>query len=332
MGLSTGSELHIDKHLSNVAINYRPQTFIGDMIAPIVSVPNEKDTYPIFNRLEFYSTERTERARGTAARKITRSVSSAGFSVQNYALGMDIPIEDRANMDPALAYELDAGAARYLVGKLMLDYERRVLTLAQAATSVSTTFVPNSAWGGATYNTANAGDPYGAVLSAMEQMKGRIGQSPNRLLVGWRAHKALLRNFHIRNLVKGVNNGGGPVTREQLAALFEVDQYLVSEAQFTSQNEATTPSSLALQSVMADTDIIGYYAPSAPSREEPSWMYAFRWTNPLLGVPMAVERHPYDSRAKIEGMEAGYYQSERVVGPEYAFKIAGVNSAQSNGI
>ena len=218
MGYSPGQALHIDRHLSNVAINFRPQTFIGDMIAPIVSVPNESDTYPIFNRLEFYSAERTERARGKPANKITRSVSSAGFQVQNYALGMDMPIEDQANMDPALAFELDAGAARYLTGKLMLDYERRVLTLASASASVSTTFVPNSSWGGSTYNSANAGDPFGAIQTMTEQMKGRIGVSPNRLLVGWRAHKTLMRNYHIRNLVKGVNNGGGPVMRDQLAA------------------------------------------------------------------------------------------------------------------
>lgn len=330
MGLSTGKDLHIDRHLSNVAINFRPQTFIGDMIAPIVSVPNESDTYPVFNRLEFYSTERTERARGTAARKITRSVSSAGFRVQNYALGMDLPIEDRANMDPSIAYELDAGAARYLVGKLMLDYERRVLSLANAAASVGTTFVPNSAWGGAL--SANQGDPFAAIMTAMEQQKSFIGQGPNRLLVGWRAHKMLMRNFHIRNLVKGVNNGGGPVTREQLASLFEVDQYLVSEAQFTAQNEATVPASLALQSVFPDDAIIGYYVPNAPSRDEPSWMYAFRWTSPQLGTPMAVERHPYDTRNKVEGIEVGYYQTEVVTGAGYAFKIAGINSAQSGGI
>ena len=47
---------------------------------------------------------------------------------------------------------------------------------------------------------------------------------------------------------------------------------------------------------------------------------------------MVAERHPYDTRKKIEGIEVGYYQSENVTGKEYSFEIAGVGSAQSNGI
>lgn len=329
MGLSTGRDLHIDTLLSNVAINFADQNFIADQIAPIVTVDKESGIYPIFNRKEFYSVERTERSRGTEANKVTRSVSSGGYQVKNFALGYDMPIEDRANMDAAFAYELEAGATRYLTGKLGLDYERRVLTLANTATSVSTTFVPNSGWVG---NTANAGDPINAILAAKEQMKSRIGVAPNSMLIGWKAHAWLMRNYHMRNFVKGVNNGGGMVTREQVAQAFEMERYLVSEAMYTSQNEATNAASLTLSAVMPEDKIILYYRPPAASRDEPSWMYAFRWNNPALPTPMVVERHPYDSRKKVEGIEVGYYQNEYVTGSDYAVSISGVNSAQANGI
>jgi hypothetical protein len=329
MALSTGRALHIDTYLSNVAVNYRPQDFIADQIAPIVNVPKETGLYPIFSRMEFYAYERTERARGTEANKITRSVGSGGYAVKNYALGYDVPIEDYANMDAAYEAELGAGASRYLVGKLYQDYERRVATLANAAASVSTTFVPNSSWSG---NTANAGDPFGAVMAAKEQQKAIIGVQPNSILVGWKAHATLMRNYHMRNIVKGVNNGGGIVTRQNLADLFEVDRYIVSDVMGTTQNEATVASSLSLTPAFSADKIILYYRPAAPSRDEPSWMYAFRWNDPRLPTPLAVERHPYDTRRKIVGIEAGYYQDEKVTGPEYAVAIAGVNSAQSNGI
>jgi hypothetical protein len=154
--LATGRALHIDALLSNVAINYAPQTFVGDQIAPIVNVPNETGIYPVFNRLEFFSSERTERARGTEANKVTRSVGSDGYAAKNYALGMDMPIEDKANMDPAFAFELEAGNARYLTGKLLMDYDRRVIALGNLSTSVATTFLVSSGWGVGNVNNSNA--------------------------------------------------------------------------------------------------------------------------------------------------------------------------------
>lgn len=329
MALSTGKNLYIDSLLSNVAINYRPQTFIADLIAPIVNVPKETGIFPVFNKLEAYQAERTERARGTEANKITRSVSSMGYTMKNYALGYDQPIEDKAAIDPQFAYELDAGASRYLVGKLLLGMDIRVLGMANAATNVSTTFVPNSSWATA---GANAGDPAAAILNMIEQQKAVTGISPNSMLVGWRAHNWMRRNYHIRNLINGVNNGGGFVTRERLAALFEVDRYIVAETMYSTQNEATNPNSLSLTPVFDPDKIVLYYRPPGPSRDDPSWMYAFRWTPEGYPAPMAVERHPYDSRRKIEGIEAGYFQSEQVVGRDLAVAIAGVSSAQANGV
>jgi hypothetical protein len=155
---------------------------------------------------------------------------------------------------------------------------------------------------------------------------------PNSILIGWRAHAWLMRNYHIRNFLRGQNNGGGFVTRDLIRQMFEVDRYIVADAMYSNQNEATNPSSISLSPIMPEDKIILYYRPDAPSREEPSWMYAFRWTAPGLPTPLAVERHPFDSRKKIEGIEAGYYQAEKVTGSDYAIAIAGVNSAQAGGI
>lgn len=316
MALSTGRDLHIDQHLTNVAINFRPQTFIADMIAPIVPVEKQSNAYPVFSRFESFAVEETMRSPGQEARKITRSVSSGQYYAKNYALGYDVPIEDVANMDAALRFELDAGATRYLVGKLGLDYEKRVLTLAGQAASVSTTFVPNSAWTGA---GANGGDCVSQVFQMLEQVQNVTGQRPNRILMGWKAWNYARRNYYLRNMLNGLNNGGGTITRQQFANLFEVDQLLVSEAMWHNANEAAVNSGVL--SNVIDTSVIAYYAPSAPSRDDPSWMYSFRWQAPGLPTPMVVERHPYDTKKKVDTIEAGYYQDEKIVGADYAVKM-----------
>lgn len=332
MAFSVQRELHIDTHLTNLAINYRPQNFIADQIAPIVSVDKESNSYPIFSRFENFAIEDTTRARGSEAKKITRSVSSANYLARNYALGFDVAIEDLANMDQAFRGELDLGAAKYLVGKLGLDMERRVITLANVAGSVSTTWLTGSSW--ATAGT-NAGDPFSQVMQMIEQVQGTTGQRPNSLLIGWKAWNYMRRNYNMRNLINGVNNRGGTVAREQVAAIFEVDRFIVSEALWHTANENAVNSGqlnvVATGNPIQDK-VFAYYAPMAASREDPSWMYSFRWTPNGYPAPFTVERHAYDTRKKVETIEAGYFQDERVTGFDYAGCINGVGSAQATGL
>jgi hypothetical protein len=316
MGFTTGKGLHVDRHLTNVAINYSRQNFIAGTIAPIVPVMKQSDSYPIFSRHEAFAIEDTTRAPGTEARKITRSVSSAKYDAVNYALGRDITIEDEANMDDAYRAELGIGATTYIVDKLMLDWERRVTNLAVTTASVGSVFVPNSSWA---ISGANAGDPVAGTFQLIEHVQATTGQRPNSLWFGWRAWNHFKRNYHARNFVNGVANGGGVVRREQIAGLFEVERIIVSDALYHTVNEAHV-NSFPISNAM-EHQLIAYYAPNAPSRESPSWFYSFRWNNPALPAPFAVERHPYDSRKKIETIEAGYYQDEVVTGADYAGRL-----------
>ena len=67
-------------------------------------------------------------------------------------------------------------------------------------------------------------------------------------------------------------------------------------------------------------NVLVYHAPSAPSMEEPSFMYSFRWNKP--GLPnMTVERHPYDTKKKQDDVECGYYQDEKITGADLAFLL-----------
>jgi len=327
MALSTGPrELHVDQHLTDLALNYRPQTYIADQIAPVVPVQKQRNTYVVFSRFEAFSTEDTRRAPGTQAKKVTRSVGSAFYQAENYALASDVTVEDQANMDDAYRFELDVGKSRYLINKLNLDMEKRVITLASNTTAVSTVFVTNSAWlatGGA--SGQNQGDPISQIFAMREYMQGLVGQKPNSILIGWRAHAKLLRNYYARQFFRGLNNGGGQVTTDMLSGIFEVDRYNVTNALWHTQNEAYGVGSplampMSLQNPLAD-QLILYYAPSGASVDDPSWMYSFRWQNPALPAPITIFRHPYDTRSQVETIEAGYYQDERIVGSDYAVSL-----------
>lgn len=325
MGMSTGRDLHVDSLLTDIALNYRPTGMIADQIAPIVNVDKETNIYPVFSRAEAFAIESTIRSRSAEARRITRSVSSASYACKNYALAYDLPIEDRANMDIPLQFELDAGAGRYVQDKLFLDWDQRVLSMVGSAANVSTGFLCGSSW----VAGATPGDPISMIWKMFEQVQTQTAQKPNSLLFGWRAWNFFRRNLNARNYVLGLNNGGGAVTRQNATDAFEIDRLLVAGAFYNNANEAQAA---ALSNNPIHDAVLAYYAPTAPSRETPSFMYSFRWTNPLLDTPLAVIRHPYDTRRRVEGIEMQYYQDERITGFDYAALLLGVGSAQAAGL
>lgn len=318
---STGRELHVDQLLSQVAINYRPNDFVVDQIMPIVNVQHESDIYPIFSRAEWLRIETALRARGAEANKIVRSVSSDRYQAINYALKTPIYLEDRVNADPIYVSQLINGAAEYLTAKHWLAWEKRVTDLLAASANVSTVFVPASSWNSAT------GDPISQISQMIEQFQARTSKLPNQLVFGWRAFRLFARNVNVRNVILGNNNGGGFVDALQAKALFGVDKVLISQLFVNSANENQAE---AIGAPFHDV-VAAMYVPPAASLIAPSWGYSFRWSGG--GLPnMTVERHPFDTKTKTDEIEVGYYQAEKVTASEYAAIIAGVGSAQANGL
>lgn len=322
MNMSTGRDLHIDNFLTEMAINFRPEGMIADSIAPIIIVQKESDLYPIFSQAEAFALNTTLRARGAEAQKITVSVSSGSYQCKNYALQREMYIEDLANMDAAVQQEMGIGATNRIQDGLSLDWERRVINQVTSSTNVATVFLPASSWASAT------GDPVSQIAQMFEQGKSLTGYTMNSLGFGWRAWQLFRRNVNVRNVINGVNNGKGFVTRQSIQDLFEVERFWVQQAFWNTANEAQP---MALASPFHDRVMV-YYAPLRPSRETPSYMYSFRWQQASLPAPFVVERHPYDTKRKVESVEAGYYQDEVVTGINFGATLAGVGSAQSNGL
>lgn len=314
---ATGRDLHIDVPLSNVAINYRPEGMVADMIAPVVNVNKQSDRITVYSRADALRIEKTNRAPGTPANKITRSISSLTYFADNYALKYPITAEDKANMDAAYVAQMYNGRVNYLQDKLFLDWENRVASQVTSSSNIGSSSAVSSAW-----SDLDNSDPESDINTAIDNVYDTTGKRPNKITLGESAYRNLRRNVSIRNTINGTNNGGGYATRQQLAALFEVDEILVSAAFENTGNEAQAES---LAQIWGDHVLVSYTAPR-PSIETPSFMYSFRWS--VAGIPnMQVERHPYDSELKSESVEVGYYQDEKITGSDYAFLLIAVNSS-----
>lgn len=310
--------VHIDKLLTNMAIGYRPQGMIADMIMPIVPVMKQSDHYAVFSRADRLRIEDTNRAPGTYANRIKESVSSDTYYAENYALSYPVTIEQRANADPIFMTKILNGKTRFLLDKLYLDWENRVAGLVTNTSNVGSYAAVGSAWTDLTNS-----NPIADINAGIDNVQDSTGYRPNKLTFGEKAWRNFRRHDTVRNIIFGNNNGGGYASRQQVADLFEVDEVLVGGAYKNTANEAQSE---VLTNVWGDHVLVSYTAPN-PTMDDPSFAYSFRWQGNGLPAPLGVERHPYDSRAKSEEVEAGLYQDEKITGAEYGYLITNVTSS-----
>lgn len=317
MPQSTGRDLHIDALLSQMAIGYFQDNGIAGLIAPTVNVAKQGDVYTVFSRADALRTEDAKRSPGTEANKITRTISSDTYYAQNYALKYPVTLEDRANADPVYRQNLIDNAAQYVTDKLALDWEVRVAGIVNSTSNVGSSAGVASEW-----DAAASSDPIGDMNTALDNVQDLTGLRPNRIVMGLDAWRSLRRNDSILDRIHGSTAAQGFATRDQVAGLMEVEQILIGAAYRNTANEAQAES---LSKVWGD-NVTAYYAPPSASRDRPSFMYSFRWAAP--GLPsMQAERHPFDTKRKVEEVEVGYYQVEKVTGAEYAFTLLAVNSS-----
>lgn len=315
MGYLQGRGIHVDRHLSNIAQNYRPTGFIADRIFPIVNVPKQADMIKVYRQADQTQENEALRAPGTEANRVSLSVTSETYYARNFALGADVTVEDRANADPVFIRDLEEGAVEFVTDQLLIGYERRVATLATNGSNVSTVFTVSSLW--TDYENS---DPLGDLWTASDEQRDRIGFKPNRAVFSERSWRNFSRNVEVINKIfkTGVDGGAPPVMVNQaVAELIGVEEVMVGGAMYNSNAEGLA---LSLTDIWGDYVLL-YYTPGRPSINFPSWGYGFRWNAPGL-QNWNVRRLPFDAAKQKDMVEVGYYQDERVLETGLATLVA----------
>lgn len=317
----TGRDVHLDKPLSNVAIAYRPEGFIADMIAPIVPVPKQSDAYYVWSSADAFRTENDHRAPGTEANVMERSVSSGTFFADNYALKMRTPYEDLKNADAAQIFLSRQSRAEAVKDKLMLNMEYRVGQQCTSGSNVGSYSTVASAW---TTLTNGNSDPIGNINTAIENVQDATGVRPNSIIMGNYAWRLLRQHADATERIFGslANTGGRTVLQSHIKELFEMERFMVGGAYYNSADEGQSQS---LSQIWND-NVLVYYAPMTPRFDKPSFMYSFRW-NGVPGFNMQAEVFQLP-RAKAEEVQLGYYQDEKITATGLGFLITGVGSSQ----
>lgn len=284
----TPGDVHVNRPLTNILVGYmqNASAFVADQVFPNVPVAKQSDRYFVYNIGDFYRDTMAKRAPGTES-------AGDGFGLDNtptyfcdkWALHKDIDDDLRANADDPL--NLDRDTTLFLAQKAMLNRETNFVTNyfstgIWTGANVDVTGVSASPAGNTVlqWNDTNS-TPITDVKTYATTVQGKTGYRPNKIVLGRQVWDKLSEHPDIVARIQYSSSNTNPaiVSKQAVAALFELDQVLVMEAVKNSAAQGATDS---IAFIGGKSALLVYAAPS-PSIMEPSAGYTFSWTG-LLGA------------------------------------------------
>lgn len=203
-----------------VSIAYRNKKLIADDVMPRVPVGTKDFKYRAMNLADGFTVQDTKIGRTSQPNRVEVTGELKPASCVDYGLDDAIPLADLETapegVDPI------AVQTEFVTGLVALDREIRVAnTVFNAANHVNKkTLSGTSQWS----DYANS-DPITEIMTALDSCIMR----PNQMTIGRLGFTKLAMHPKICKAIFGNNTDAGIVTRQQIAALFELDEVLVGE-------------------------------------------------------------------------------------------------------
>lgn len=306
---------HIDQPLTNMAVKAfqgMPGMIALDLFS-LVPVEKQSNGYYVVDPDSWLRIPDTNRAPKTPANRSEWKVSTDTYFARNFAHGTDFAKETLANADAALS--IRNNSTTFVLEMLARDQERRV---ANQVTSITNVGSGVALTGGDKWNDYLNSDPISAVNTAHAFIENKTGLHANTLALDKDTYRILRHHPKIRDYVK--YTGAGAVPDEILRDVFEVERLLIGRGIFNGAKEGATAS---MQNIWGNNALIAHVRPAA-GLQTATFGLAMRWRPEGFPAPMAVERYDHHDRsAKMEVVEAQYFQDEKIVARDLCYTITG---------
>lgn len=299
------SDVHIDQVLTSISIATIQEAgaFISFRACPQVSVDKATDLYRVYPKGSFLRSEAKKIRPNTPAPHKNYELSTDTYNCEVRKIAHPVNDQIRANADSDI--NLDRDATLLVTRDLMIERETDWMQ------KFFTSGVPGSTWtfhveGNATATAPGTFDPTDvtntnnkklfwndAASTPIEDIRqGRLnvmlrtGFKPNKMVVSAEVFNVLIDH---PDIVGRLDRGQTPVgpamaSREALAALFELDEVLVTEGISNSAAEGL-PDNIGF---IAGKNALLYYTPNTASQLLPSAMYGFLWSGLFMSDGMGV--------------------------------------------
>lgn len=225
----------IQPELTAIAVRYRNPSLIADQVLPRVPVATQEFKYFLYSASEDFTLPATLVGRRGRPAEVEFSATEVTSSTFDYALDDPIPQADVENAPPSI--DIRARAVEGLADLIALDREKRCADLVFAAATYpagrKATLSGTSQWSDFTNS-----NPIDAILGGLDAPVLR----PNVIVMGQAVWSKVRQHPRVVQAVYGSAVTGGVVTREQLAAVLEVDEILVGQGWINTAKKGQTAS------------------------------------------------------------------------------------------
>jgi hypothetical protein len=273
----TRSDVHVNGPLTNISVAYiqDESKYFADKVFPVVPVKKQSDEYSREDMLRIVAQERAVSSESAGGGYDLDSTPN--YSARKYSVHKDIDEDIRANADQPL--DPDRDATIWVTQQLLMLRDKKFAAAYMttgvwgtdregvAAAPAGTQFLQ---WNDATST------PIEDVSADLDRIEERTGFRPNVFCCGARVWTALKNHPDIIDRIKYTQKG--IVTKELVAALFEVDKLVVMS---TIENTANKGATASYSYMVGKVALLVYAAPN-PSLMQPTGGYIFAWTG-LLG-------------------------------------------------
>lgn len=225
----------IQPELTAIAIGYKNRRLIADDVLPRVPVGKQEFKYLKHSMAEGFTLPDTKVGRKSKPNEVDFSATEVTDSTQDYALDDPIP---QADLDNAASnYDPKGRAVEGITDLILLDREVRASGLVFNANNYGANN-KTALSGTSQFSDFTNSDPIATIMNSLDACIMR----PNVMVIGRPAFSVLIRHPKIVKAVLGNAGDSGIARREDIAALFELEEVLVGEAFLNTAKKGQTVS------------------------------------------------------------------------------------------
>lgn len=305
----TNRYLGVDPMLTNVAIGYKNERFIADMVMPPLMVAKQSGKHFVYDRGRFRIND-TERGSGSNSNEVTLSLTTGNpYFCEDHALRQFVADEDVDNAITPTSPFVDA--TENVADMLRTGYEK---TIADFVTNTSNLTSNTTLSGTDQWSDYNNSDPFDDFETGMQTIHSNIGVNPNTLILGKQVWDKLKHHPDLLERVKYSQRG--VITTDLLANLIGIERVLIGGAFYTSSDEGQTE---ATSYIWGKDAVLAYVAPRIAPK-----MITLGFTYTWNGKTMKVERQRGSDEEDRKGtyVRAGdWYYDDKLVAAEAGYLI-----------
>lgn len=261
-----------DPRLTGIAIAYRNNELIADRVLPRVPVGKKEFRWLKFDRAERMTVPETLVGRKSLPNEVDFTASEEAAFVIDRGLDDVVPLDDIAEAE-GTGYDPRAEAVEGTTDLILLDREIRTAAkvMNPAAYPAANQVTISEKWD----------DPASNPVTAMNDYFDGLFIRPNVLLMPVPVWNKLKAHPKVIAAITPSGKSDGFATREQFAALLEIDEIIVGQGWKNSAKPGQTPT---IVRVWGGDSVLAYYRnPQATPRRGVTFGYTAQWGGRVSG-------------------------------------------------